>query len=104
MRKAWNDESGMTLQRNHRVPLINAALPHAATGMRVHIRHDAKIVLPAILPECGVTNSVKSYGTSSIRVGIKIVVTDEIRHPLGNSILRCEQKRSTLASAMAPLS
>ena len=104
MREVGNDEGRMTLQRNHRVPLINAALPYSPAGMGVHVRGDAKIVFPALLPQGCMANSVKRYRTALVGVRIKVVVTDESRHVIRCRILRSQQKRSALAAALAPLS
>ena len=38
------------LQRDHRIPLLNASLPCAASGMRVHVPDHAKLFLAGSLP------------------------------------------------------
>ena len=103
MREVGNDEGRMTLQGNHRVALINAALPYSPAGMSVHVRGDAKIVLSAAFPQGCMANSVKRYCAPLVGVRIKVVITDEGRHVVRCRILRREQKRSTLAAAPTPL-
>jgi hypothetical protein len=104
MREVGNDEGRMTLQWNHWVPLINAALPYSLAGMGVHVRGDAKIAFPAMFPQGCMANSMKRYRTALVSVRIKVVVTNESRHVICGRILRRQQKRSALAVSLAPLS
>jgi hypothetical protein len=103
IRKVGNDESRMTLHRNHGVSLINAALPYAPAGMGVHGRSDAKIVFTAVFPQGCMANSVKRYRAPLVSVRIKVVITDEGPHVVRCRILRREQTRSALAAAPTPL-
>jgi len=93
----------MSLQRDHRIPLIDAALPYAAAGMRVHVPDHAKLFLAALFPQSGMPNSVKRYCATLISVRIKLVVADEGCHVIRYRILRREQKRSALVAVPTTL-
>jgi len=93
----------MPLQRDHGIPLIDAALPYATAGMRMNVTDHAKPFLAAVLPQGCMANSVKLYRAPLVCIRIKIVVTDEGRHVVRCRILRREQKGSTLVAAATPV-
>ena len=93
----------MALQRDHRVPLINGALPDTEPWMRMDICNNAKIILPAVFPKCGMADGVKSDGSALVVVGIKIVIAFECRDSIGFVILLRQQKCAAFAMAVPAL-
>ena len=59
--------------RQHRMLLVNLALPDVGTGVSVHVAKDFKAVFPTILPKGRVAGSVEGDHSGFVGVRVEVV-------------------------------
>ena len=94
------DQREVPHARNHRVLAVGAALP-GSTGMDVNVPDDAQFPAPARLPKCAEISAVHAYDAGIERMGIEIVIENEIDDPGMGVVTAAKQKSAALPAMVA---
>ena len=92
----------MALQGDHRVVLIDRALPDVVPWMGVDIGQNTQSLLAAVLPQGRMAHSMKRDGASFVGIRVEIVIANEGSHPVSNAVPRSQQKSSAFVASPSP--
>lgn len=92
VREIGNDDGGMTDDRHHRMFLVDTALPNVLAWMRVHIRENLQLLVPAVAPKRGIAVCMERDPAKMMSTWVEIIITDIRHRPSGNIVLTAKQK------------